>query len=285
MRLRARGRGELIAARHNAGAESAYGRRVTPHPYLLVADDGPVRTITLNRPQARNAQVPSMWAALAELSRDLPEETRIVVLRGAGDTFSAGLDVAMFKLGGIPGEPDILSRVLSEGQQAVADDIAVMQQGFSCWRQCPAIVIAAVQGYAIGAGFQLALGADLRVVTEDVKFAMKEVSLGLVPDLAGTWPLVHLVGYARALDICATGRFVGAQEAKDLGLATVVAPADGLDKAVGRLVHQLLTLPASSVSAMKPLLAAAVDASYEDQIRRERHTQAGLLAALAAAQA
>lgn len=258
---------------------------MTTHPYLLVADDGPVRTITLNRPQARNAQVPSMWAALAELSRNLPEETRIVVLRGAGDTFSAGLDVAMFTLGGIPGEPDILTRVLTDGEQAVADDIAQMQQGFSCWRECRAIVIAAVQGYAIGAGFQLALGADLRVVTEDVKFAMKEVSLGLVPDLAGTWPLVHLVGYARALDICATGRFVGAEEAKDIGLATLVAPSDGLDKAVGRLVHQLLALPAASVGAMKPLLAAAVDATFEEQIRRERHTQAGLLAALAAAQA
>ena len=73
--------------------------------------------------------------------------------------------------------------------------------------------IAAVQGHAIGAGFQLALACDLRVVADDVQFAMRETSLGLVPDLTGTHPLVGLVGYARALEICVTGRFVHAEEA------------------------------------------------------------------------
>ncbi len=88
-------------------------------------------------------------------------------------------------------------------------EIAFYQKAFSWWRECDAITVAAVQGHAVGAGFQLALGCDLRVVADDVAFAMKETSLGLVPDLAGTWPLVEAVGYARALEICVSGRSVG----------------------------------------------------------------------------
>ena len=84
-----------------------------------------------------------------------------------------------------------------------------------------------MQGHAIGAGFQLALACDLRVVAEDVSFAMRETSLGLVPDLAGTEPLVACVGYARALEICATGRAVRADEAVRLGLAQVAVPGGG----------------------------------------------------------
>ena len=91
-------------------------------------------------------------------------------------------------------------------------------------------------GYAIGAGFQLALSCDLRVVADDAQFCMKESALGLVPDLTGTKPLVESVGYARALEICATARMVGAAEAVDIGLALAAVPADELDATVADLV-------------------------------------------------
>ena len=87
------------------------------------------------------------------------------------------------------------------------------RQAFSWLRRPDLVSIAAVRGHAIGAGFQLALACDLRVLTEDAQFTMAEVALGLVPDLGGTKRLVELVGYARALDICVTGRRVGAAEA------------------------------------------------------------------------
>src|SRR5207342_1122800 len=97
--------------------------------------------------------------------------------------------------------------------------------GFT-WLTDPRFIsIAAVQGPAVGAGFQLALACDLRIVAEDVKFCMKEPALGLVPDLTGTKPLVDLVGYSRALEICVTARQVPALEAAALGIVTAAVPA------------------------------------------------------------
>src|SRR5438045_5096859 len=96
------------------------------------------------------------------------------------------------------------------------------QQGFG-WLARPDLVsVAAVHGHAIGAGFQLALACDLRILADDAQFSMAEVRHGLVPDLTGTRRLVELVGYSRALEICATGRRLGAAEADRIGLATLV---------------------------------------------------------------
>ncbi|WP_143067321.1 enoyl-CoA hydratase/isomerase family protein, partial [Streptomyces sampsonii] len=125
----------------------------------------------------------------------------------------------------------------------------------------------------IGAGFQLALACDLRVVAEDVQFAMRETSLGLVPDLTGTQPLVHLVGYARALEICATGRFVHAEEAERTGLANLVVPAEQLDAAVADLAAALLAAPRDAVVETKALLQGAVGRGLDEQRAAERAAQ------------
>jgi len=254
---------------------------IAAHPHLTITDDGPVRTITVNRPEARNAQVPSLWSALATLARELPDDTRVVVLRGAGEAFSAGLDRGMLSPAGIPGEPAILPLGASGDAAAIADLIAEFQEGFSAWRSCRSVVIAQVHGYAIGAGFQLALAADLRVVADDVRFAMKEASLGLIPDLGGTSPLVHLVGYARALELCATGRFVGADEAVALGLATIAVPRADLDNATRDLAYALLAVPPKALAELKPLLANAIHAPFEAQLRAEREAQARRFVSLA----
>jgi enoyl-CoA hydratase/carnithine racemase len=158
--------------------------------------------------------------------------------------------------------------------------IAQFQRGFAIWAQVPAITIAAVQGHAIGAGFQLALACDLRVVADDVAFAMRETSLGLVPDLGGTSPLVRSVGYARALEICATGRFVGAQEAVAIGLAAVAVPREHLDVTALDLADAILQAPQKALRELKPLLRNAIDASPADQLKAEREAQARLLSAM-----
>ena len=133
--------------------------------------------------------------------------------------------------------------------------------------------IAVVQGYAIGAGFQLALSCDLRVVSDDAQFSMKESALGLVPDLTGTKPLVEAVGYARALEICATARMVGAAEAVEIGLATAVVPSSDLDATVTDLVGALTAPLPGAVRETKALLLAASSRSLDDQRRFEREAQ------------
>jgi enoyl-CoA hydratase/carnithine racemase len=138
-----------------------------------------------------------------------------------------------------------------------------------------------VQGHAVGAGFQLALACDLRLVADDVAFSMKETSLGLVPDLGGTAPLVALVGYSRALEVCATGRRVGAQEAVAWGLASLAVPLGQLPSATDDLVAALLAAPAEALRATKGLLAQAGSQSYDEQRAAERAAQAGRLRALA----
>jgi enoyl-CoA hydratase/carnithine racemase len=245
----------------------------------LTVDDA-IATVTLADPARRNAQSPAMWRALTEAGRLLPGSVRVVVLRGEGKSFSAGLDRRMFTPEGIDGEPTFID--LARRDDAALDaTIAGYQEAFTWWRRNDLVSVAAVQGHAIGAGFQLALACDLRVVADDVQFAMRETSLGLVPDLTGTHPLVALVGYARALEICATGRFVGAGEAVATGLANIAVPVGELDAAVDELAAALLSAPRDAVIETKALLRGAADRSYDEQRAAERAAQTRRLRDLA----
>ncbi|MFJ4680127.1 MULTISPECIES: enoyl-CoA hydratase/isomerase family protein [unclassified Kitasatospora] len=242
--------------------------------------DGELATVTLCDPARRNAQTPAMWRALAGVGRALPGNVRAVLLRGEGSSFSAGLDRAMFTPEGIPGEPSFLGLAASSDTELDAT-IAFYQEAFTWWRRADLVTVAAVQGHAIGAGFQLALACDLRVVAEDVQFAMKETSLGLVPDLTGTKPLTELVGYARALEICATGRRISADEAVAVGLANLAVPLGDLEAAAADLIAALLAAPRSAVIETKALLRGAIDRTYDQQRAAEREAQARRLRDLA----
>jgi enoyl-CoA hydratase/carnithine racemase len=249
---------------------------------VSLQQSGPLLTVMLDRPESRNAQTPATWAALAAVGENLPPEVRVVVLRGSGESFSAGLDRAMLSPQGIAGEPTLVD-LAGMPPEAVDRQIADYQRAFTCWSSPKVISVAAVQGHAIGAGFQLALACDLRIVADDVQLAMRETSLGLVPDLTGTAPLVRAVGYARALEICVTGRFVGAQEAVDIGLAQLAVPRGELDAAVDDLVAALTTPDAGAVRETKQLLLGAPDHPATEQHARERQAQQRRLTALAAA--
>jgi enoyl-CoA hydratase/carnithine racemase len=237
--------------------------------------DGPVATVTLDRPEARNAQTPAMWLALSEFARSLSGDVRIVVVRGEGPSFSAGLDRTVMgsELAGMASLP----------AAEAADRIASYQEGFTWAHRPDLLTIAAVQGHAIGAGFQLALACDLRVAADDVSFSMAEVTLGLVPDLAGTKRLAELVGYSRALELCATGRRVGAAEADRIGLVNLVVPRAELDTATSDLVAALLASNRDSVVEIKALLLSAADSSHGEQQRLEREAQVRRIRDLAGA--
>ena len=237
-----------------------------------VALAGEVVTVTLNRPDKRNSQTPAFWRALAGIGRALPGTVRVAVLRAEGKSFSAGLDRAMFEPDGIPGEKKFSDFAVAP-DEVVDAEIAEYQEAFTWWRRTDLVTVAAVQGHAIGAGFQLALGCDIRIVADDVLFCMKEPVFGLIPDLAGTKALVELVGYSRALEIVATTRFVGAEEALRIGLANHVVPAAELAAAAAQLAADLTAAPRGAVTETKALLRGAASRSYDEQRAAERAAQ------------
>ena len=133
-----------------------------------------------------------------------------------------------------------------------------------------------MHGHAIGAGFQLALACDLRVLADDARLSMREPTLGLVPDLLGTKPLVDIVGLPRALELCLTGRSVAAEEARALGSPSWWSRSAELDATVGDLVAAILALDPGTARATKELLAQAPGHTLEQQAAAERRVQAAL---------
>ncbi|WP_369134297.1 enoyl-CoA hydratase/isomerase family protein [Modestobacter sp. I12A-02662] len=263
--------------------------------WVRTARNGAVLTVTLDRPDQLNAQTPATWAALRSAGEGLDDDVRVVVVRGAGRAFSAGLDRRMFDLagqadgglgGGGLGGGGLGGGGLGELAALPAEDAQERIRGYQAafrWLRSPGIVsVAAVQGHAIGAGAQLALACDLRVVAEDLQLRLPETTLGLVPDLTGTSTLVELVGYSRAVEICLTGRAVGAAEAVGTGLANVAVPMEQLDGAVADLVAALLAPDAGAARETLALLRSAVRNEPAAQDVAERAAQVRRLGALAA---
>lgn len=238
---------------------------------LLLDVDGERATITLNRPDELNAQLPSTWRALRQIGERLDPDVRVVVVRGSGRSFSAGMDRRMFAVDGIPGETGLLE-ITSAGPDAGRAIIDEFQRGFTWLADPQRVTIAAVHGHAIGAGFQLALACDIRVAAEDARFTMAETSLGLVPDLTGALPLVRAVGYARAVEICLTGRRVAAEEALRIGLVNSVVAPDALSAVVDELATALLRPAAGATRETLALLAAAADCPTLDKQRAAERT-------------
>lgn len=233
---------------------------------------GPVATVVLDRAERRNAQTPAMWHALADLGRSLAGGVRVVVLRGAGRSFSVGLDRAEFPaLAGLAARSDEELDLL----------LGSYQEAFGWLRRPDLVSIAAVHGDAVGAGWQLALACDLRLAAADARFTMAEVRHGLVPDLGGTKALVELAGYPRALELCLTGRRLAAAEAAALGLVELVVAPGELDAALADLVAALLAPPRDAVVETKALLARAAGRTRAEQLRAEREAQARRLRDLA----
>ncbi|GGK24111.1 enoyl-CoA hydratase [Pilimelia terevasa] len=246
------------------------------HDGVALRVDGPVATVTLDRPEVLNAQTTGMWARLREVARDLAGDVRVVVVRGAGRAFSSGLDLRR-----LDGPTGLLAELTAGGPAACAERIAEFQQAFSWLRRPDLVSIAAVRGPAVGAGFQLALQCDLRILAADAVLAMSEVTHGLVPDLGGIRPLVDLVGHGRAAELCLTGRHVDAAEAARLGLATLVVPPDTLEAATDDLVAAVLAADRDAAAEIKALVAGATVRDPEAQLRAEREAQTRRLFRLA----
>ncbi len=245
---------------------------------------GELATVILDRPAKRNAMTPAMWWQLAEIGRALPGSVRAVLLRAEGSSFSAGLDRSVLVAEPSPENKGKAKTLIDLAESEPADaelTIEAFQEAYTWWHRPDLITVAAVQGHAIGAGFQLALACDLRIAAHDARFAMREISLGLVPDLGGTKPLTQLVGYGRALEICATGRWIEAAEAERIGLVNQVVPAAELTVQAQIFVRELLAADRDALIETKALIQGAVERDYDAQRAAERAAQVRRIRALA----
>ena len=216
--------------------------RTSRRGWVRTSQDGAVLTVTLDRPDQLNAQTPATWSALAEIGASLPDDVRVVVVRGAGRAFSAGLDRSLFSPE--PGVESGLGDVgrMPDGGGAGADP-----------RVPGRLPVAALAGHRLDRGRAGARAsapapssrspATCASSPRTPQLRLPEATLGLVPDLTGTSTLVELVGYSRALEICLTGRAVRAAEARAIGLANLVVDAADLDATVADLVAALTAPP------------------------------------------
>jgi enoyl-CoA hydratase/carnithine racemase len=211
--------------------------------------EGGVADVRLDRPEKLNALDADMFAALARVGAALHAEPglRAVVLHGAGRSFCAGLDSGAFRA--MADGADVLPAAAPDP----ADGLGRGQRAVLVWHTLPVPVIAAVRGHALGGGLQLALGADIRIVSPDAVLGLLEIRWGLTPDMAGTQLLPPLVGPDVAKELTWSGRTVDGAEAVRIGLATRLA--DDPHTAAHELAAAIATRNPDAVRTAKRLFA------------------------------
>jgi len=211
---------------------------------------------------ALNAQVQSEIAmAAAEVSGD--SRVRAVVVYGGDKVFAAGADI---------------KEMAEANYTAIAADSRRLQDSFTAVARIGKPVVAAITGYALGGGLELALCADFRVAGEGAKLGQPEILLGLIPGAGGTQRLPRLIGPARAKDIVFTGRFVGAAEALAIGLVDKVVPDSDVYQAAVGLVARYANGPAVALRSAKQAIDEGLEADLDTGLEIERLQFAGLFA-------
>ena len=223
-----------------------------------------VATLTLNRPESRNALTPEMMAGLKEALPRLAADSavRVVVLTGAGRAFCAGGDVKRF------------AAVSSGAQRAAAfeervHDLRSRMEVSRLLHEMPKPTLAVIPGPAAGAGLSLALACDLRIAAEDAKLTTAFSKVGLSGDFGGSYFLTYLVGAAKARELYFTGRVLLGQEALELGIVNRVTTAEDLEQEANSYAAELAALPTLAVGYMKKNLNAALKGSLSDVLDGE----------------
>jgi enoyl-CoA hydratase/carnithine racemase len=245
---------------------------------VTVTIEDHVADVRLTRGDKMNALDNAMFDALIETGEELKERSgiRAVVLSGEGRAFCAGLDTGNFAQMASgerrPGERSV--EELAQSRTAAGANRA--QQACYVWREVPVPVIAAVHGVAFGGGFQLALGADIRLVSADARLAVLEIKWGLVPDMSGIVLMRGLIRDDIARELTWTGRIFSGEEAVQLGLATRVS-ADPRSDALA-LAHDIASKSPHAIRAGKRLLnLAQSDADVDEIFREETREQVALI--------
>jgi enoyl-CoA hydratase/carnithine racemase len=232
--------------------------------FVRLETEGGVGVIRLDRPpvNAINSQIHRELLAVGrEVARSLT--VRAVVLYGGQRAFAAGADIReMAEFG--PGETAVLGRIMTDAIGTVA--------------RLPQPVIAAITGYAFGAGCELALAADFRIIAQDARIGLPEITLGVIPGAGGTQRLPRLVGVAKAKELIFTGRPVDGTEAARIGLATRAVPADRVLPESMELAQHLAAGPTAALAAAKRAIDDGMDGTLTSGLELEGRRFAELFA-------
>ncbi|MDT0181703.1 enoyl-CoA hydratase [Microbacterium sp. ARD31] len=234
---------------------------MTDYETILVDTRGRVGWITLNRPQALNAlnsQIMHEIVAAASAFDD-DDDIGAIVVTGSERAFAAGADI-------------------KEMEAKTGLDM-IMGDHFGQWSRFAALrtpVIAAVSGYALGGGCELAMMCDIILAADTATFGQPEITLGVIPGMGGSQRLIRAVGYYKAAELILTGRMMGAEEAERAGLVSRVVPASELLDEAARTADAIAAKSLPSVYAAKAALDAAMETSLAEGLRFERHAFASL---------
>jgi enoyl-CoA hydratase/carnithine racemase len=230
--------------------------------FLRVERQGPIATLWIDRQPKMNTMTVAMRNEFPEIFRGLDHDDglRVVIIRGAGGkAFSAGGDVGEF-LTLAPADLELWGDTLTAAER------------------CRKPVIAAIDGYTMGAGLELAVACDFRIATLRSEFAFPEVRLGMIPGSGGTQRAMRLMGMTRAKLFMMTGQRIGAERAEAWGLITQAVANDGLDAAVGALASELADKAPLALRTLKMVLNRGADAPLDTALELERKSYAWLRA-------
>jgi enoyl-CoA hydratase/carnithine racemase len=235
-------------------------------PFLIITDSDVIRTVTMTNPGRRNAVPEASWSELTDAFNDFERSgQRVLVLRGSNGDFCAGSDMNKSS-----------TRLPSAADTAAT--MRVISRAVTALHRLTKPTIAAVDGVAVGAGFNMAIGCDIVIATDRARFAEIFVKRGLTLDFGGTWLLPRLIGLARARELALTGRIIGAAEALDIGLVSSVVAVEDLDAAVTATATQLAAGAPLAQAMIKRALGRSSEMSFEQALAFEEHAQAILLA-------
>lgn len=221
--------------------------------------DGFVGRLTLARPDKLNAFTPLMWREMRALGIELladPEGLRALVVIGEGRAFSSGIDTSVFTAE--RGVDAVLADGATLHDNPVTAGILAAQDSYTWLAEAPFATIAAVRGYAFGAGLQLALACDLRIVARGTKLGLLEFNYGIIPDLGGTQRLPRLVGAGKAKELIFTAARIDAEEAERIGIAQRVVSDEELEEDSWALAHEIAAQPPLAVRGAKRAVDAAM---------------------------
>jgi enoyl-CoA hydratase len=235
---------------------------MTDYSTILVEKRGAVTLVTLNRPDSLNALNSDVLKELIDAfaAYDSDESQRCLVLTGSGEkAFAAGADIKEM-------QPQKFAEMYSGDFFAGWEKVTSTRKPW----------IAAVAGFALGGGCEVAMMADFIIAADTAKFGQPEIKLGVTPGMGGSQRLAHAIGKAKAMEMCLTGRMMGAEEAERSGLVAKVVPADQLVEEALKVAETIAAMPPLAAIAVKEMVNAAFEIPLSQGIRFERRLFHGL---------